>query len=589
MSPTEKSKIVNAASLAVIHGLLPFRFTDKKRGMSVFMKSIFEAGQSCPVGANIDIDDMMPCAKSVKEGVRNIAKKQRLKFRDSDIAKVQNFGGGVSCDGLKQKSTGTKFYDFVVHYIKVGKPSMLTGRRPAWMVSRILLLKEHIFAETAINIRELLRSGLQNEYGVEFDQFMSRFTFVTDCASTMPCIVGASSSSSRVPFTEKWLGCISHQLNTVMKNVMADDERKAGVVSTNLSSLKTIVRIFKQGNWNKDLPPGYALIQEIETRFGTTHDVAARFIKSADKVSRIVSEKDSEPAKLALSALETSKGSNHSTNYPAIVALTVAFRPIREMQTALEASESPTMHLILPRLEHLKTVMAAMSGGMGQAPAESAPNHVANAFCQSTLAYLNRVEVHDLWVAGAILHPKLRSLSCIPDLPVREALRGRGCTLIRRMMNSTNTRDQEIGQIVQGNAQAGDQGSSVSGCSIQEFSLDRILDAPETMANNFTDELDKYLNFAVDQRAASDLMADNLGIARFWANHQRSFPCLSETALRIFATPVSSTASERNFSAVNRIVTHDRTRLSSTIIEDLVTARSFLNSEYSSDEDAIDD
>lgn len=60
---------------------------------------------------------------------------------------------------------------------------------------------------------------------------MTRFTFVTDCVSTMPCIVGASSSSARVPFSENGLGCISHQLNIVMKHNIDDKESKVKGIS----------------------------------------------------------------------------------------------------------------------------------------------------------------------------------------------------------------------------------------------------------------------------------------------------------------------------------------------------------------------
>lgn len=49
---------------------------------------------------------------------------------------------------------------------------------------------------------------------------MKIFTFVTDCAATMPKIVGASVSTNVAHLSEKWIGYISHTLNTLMKHVI---------------------------------------------------------------------------------------------------------------------------------------------------------------------------------------------------------------------------------------------------------------------------------------------------------------------------------------------------------------------------------
>lgn len=49
------------------------------------------------------------------------------------------------------------------------------------------------------------------------DELEESFTFVTDCASAMPAVPGASVSPHRVPYSKCCVGCFSHQLNTAIK------------------------------------------------------------------------------------------------------------------------------------------------------------------------------------------------------------------------------------------------------------------------------------------------------------------------------------------------------------------------------------
>lgn len=110
---------------------------------------------------------------------------------------------------------------------------------------------------------------------------------MTNCAATMPFIVGTSVSRYLVPKSELWMGCVSHQLNTAMKYVMdspgnditVSDERNLIIAGHKI--MKQVVTSMKQGYRSKKLPPGHALIQEVETRFATTLDVTKRFIYSA--------------------------------------------------------------------------------------------------------------------------------------------------------------------------------------------------------------------------------------------------------------------------------------------------------------------
>lgn len=56
------------------------------------------------------------------------------------------------------------------------------------------------------------------QYGATLDSFYSSFTFVTDRAENMGTILWASVFPSAVSFFNRLSGCISHEINTVIKH-----------------------------------------------------------------------------------------------------------------------------------------------------------------------------------------------------------------------------------------------------------------------------------------------------------------------------------------------------------------------------------
>lgn len=116
-------------------------------------------------------------------------------------------------------------------------------------------------------------------------------TFVTDFAANMPRIVTASVSSPLVPLSDKWMGCFSHQLNTDMKHVVSSlsEHSEGALINSDILAVKEILTAVKQAHI--ELPSGFSLMQECETRFGTTNDVIERFLKSAYLLRAIDHEK----------------------------------------------------------------------------------------------------------------------------------------------------------------------------------------------------------------------------------------------------------------------------------------------------------
>lgn len=71
-------------------------------------------------------------------------------------------------------------------------------------------------------IRENIESNFQRTAGARLKEFETNFTFVSDCVATIHKVFGVSVSTHKIPYSERWVGCISHQFNTVVKHAMGN-------------------------------------------------------------------------------------------------------------------------------------------------------------------------------------------------------------------------------------------------------------------------------------------------------------------------------------------------------------------------------
>ena len=136
----------------------------------------------------------------------------------------------------------------------------------------------------------------------------------------MARVARASVSTRLAPLSEKWVGCLVHQINTAMKGCISQlaNHEDVSCIFSDLQNIKNIIRIFKQSNWNSLLPAGYKLMQEVETRFGTTFQVVKRFLKSSAHVQDIIAVKDSVPARTAFAALTKSVSASRDVDRPGL-------------------------------------------------------------------------------------------------------------------------------------------------------------------------------------------------------------------------------------------------------------------------------
>lgn len=224
---------------------------------------------------------------------------------------------------------------------------------------RVVFLKGHEGNETADHLRATFREKLKADLGMDFNDFLQHFKFVTNCASAMPCIVDASSSSSRRALSKKWMGCINHKINTEMRQVLhlerlAQDGSIGSQIKGDLDKVKLIVRIMKKTGLNQKLPSGLCLVKGVETRFGSTYDTVKRFVQAAPHVRPLISTLTKREGLSEFHGLKVNEDVDAVETFPGLEAVLIFFAELREKQDSLEASLKSTIYRLFPWLERIK-------------------------------------------------------------------------------------------------------------------------------------------------------------------------------------------------------------------------------------------
>lgn len=141
------------------------------KGFIEFANACVSIDQGLEPGQKYDIRGLMPTANMAKSRMTALASKQRAAISVEGRKSASVIGGGMSCDGWSDASGGKKFVDATMHNL------------------RIVPAKE----------------GEAREH-FDLDTVLVKRTLVTDNASNMPRIVGASVSEAVAPLDMKWGG-----------------------------------------------------------------------------------------------------------------------------------------------------------------------------------------------------------------------------------------------------------------------------------------------------------------------------------------------------------------------------------------------
>jgi hypothetical protein len=413
-----KKALAMAAARALFLDLRQISFAEPARGISEFAACLFEEGQRMPAAGVPDMTDYLPSAAAVRSSLMEMAAAEQKYDREISIPAAMAVGGGMSSDGLKKKRTGIKYYDLTLQYLHIGGTTYFGKDREVSMRTRMLFLAEHNRSrgESATAIRRTLDDALLMRFSIDLTELQKSLCFVTDWATTMPNIVGASTSRTRGPLTLSWSGCSAHQLSTVLSAAFDETklvEAEVQELKEDLCAMRTVIRIFKQSDLNSLLPDGEALFPEVETRFHHLHDVAERFIKSAESVSHIVLHKGAENLRDAFECLAV-ESIDGRTSYPNLAALRSVMAPFADGIKKLQASSVPTIHLVLPFYRHLHTLLTSRVHRIAVMTSISRTDRMTGVLAARALRVMNsKLIVHPLHIAALLLHPLFRTLSSL--------------------------------------------------------------------------------------------------------------------------------------------------------------------------------
>ncbi len=573
-----------AGALAIILDLRPMKFAEEHEGMAIFAESIFKAGQTIPYGVSINRQSYLPTRTAIRSSLEKMVQKWRLSFRGYLNNELMSSGGAVSIDGMTLKIQARHFLDFTVHHIHVQKGKTALERPTFSIISSTILLIEGPDVGSGTNKRALLDENLRSLYGVDFNSIQKQFTIVTDGEASMARMANSSVSSRVCPRDENWMRCYVHVLQNCMKSVFAlcaDDDclQKIGL---DFKCAKRIIEDSKRYGWNKDLPVGYRLIQDVETRFGTLFLFTERFLKSASKVWDIIDTQRREIARSSFEALEsrTDEDGSSSHSYPCLEAIVDAFQVVYEAVVEFQASHEPTLHKILPSLQYCKTELIHIERGGAVCRDNNitrSPSIYSMRLCGVMKQELEKIEIHGLWLVSCFLYPFLRDMEFWKDPLQREQFKSRAEKLTRSMCDSLDSSvsgDSTFGFSLQ-SMDSNDAESNEPQRKRKRFSLKgqlTVMDPHGTL----TDEVSRYKCTKLVQLGLiqESFLSEPFSVVQFWYSRKSMYPTLFKVALRIFATPASSSSSERVFSTLKKLVSPDRSTISAKHISEIITGRS---------------
>ena len=311
-------------------------------------------------------------------------------------------GGAVSIDGVTLKMQGRHFLDFNSHHEYMKKGKSILEQPNFSIISNSVLFAEAPDVSSGCNKRAIFDENLRSLYGVDFNSIQRQLTIVTDGEASMARMTNSSVSSRVCPRDERWMRCYVHVLRNCMKTVfsLCTEDPSLQKIGLDFKSVKRIVEDSKRYGWNKDLPIGYRLIQDVDTRFGTLFLVTERFLKSSCKVWDIIITQGREIARSSFEALETMTNDatcSDNRTYPCLEAIVDAFKVVNEAVVEFQASHEPTLHKILPSLQYCKTELSHIELGSSVCRENKivcTPSIYLMRLCGAIKLKLGKIEVH---------------------------------------------------------------------------------------------------------------------------------------------------------------------------------------------------
>ncbi len=222
-----RTDISRSSMLAVVLDLRPLSFTENHEGMNCLLRSVFEVGQSIPLGVTVEKKTYIPSRTAMCNSMKKMVEELRHEFRDKHMKSILSLGGAISTNGVTLKAQNKHYYDFTIHHFIIRKPQTPTDSPIFTIRATSIVLVEGPNIPNAANIRACLNDKLINDCSIDFGTMQKNFTFVTDGGAVMANVAGSSISRSACDQGPTWMRCYIHVLNNIMKGVIAKCEKSS--------------------------------------------------------------------------------------------------------------------------------------------------------------------------------------------------------------------------------------------------------------------------------------------------------------------------------------------------------------------------
>lgn len=419
----------------------------------------------------------------------------------------------MSIDCWLDKYKKTTFLGVTIHFIMEAEGKLK-------LHDRILCTRElHIEAKDGIYIRSKLLEYLTS---FNLDSLVGDIVFVSDRGSNMKKAVE--------PFMNSH--CFAHMLhNTIVKMFTA--------VHTIVDDVKSLVKYFKVTALNSALES--ALKSYIKTRWNTIYYMMKSVIENWNDVVSILTAKGEEHRML-----------NIDKNTLSMLCTFVEVFEIATME--IEASKSPTLHLVVPwyfkLMKHMQFVGvdSALVSDMKKIGREYLKNNIGR--------YISTY--HKI---AAFLYPETRSLKMYS--------REEKNAIIDSARDLMNTKFPKTANDSPRSERSLDQNETFELNRRKSRSISSALEMfrDDSGDDDDTDDIEKYISMHV--------RTENSGvdILTWWYDQKSKMPQLFKLAMFIFSIPASSAAVERVFSLAGLTI-KNRPNLNPSTLDDLLLLKS---------------
>lgn len=334
--------------------------------------------------------------------------------------------------------------------------------------------------------------------------------------------------------TDRHLSCFAHTLNLVPSKIIESDKD----VSSLCQKVKTIVTYFKKSVAAADKLRAVAdlkLIQSVDTRWNSTHDMLARFIRLSESVGSILLQCPKAPPMLTASELQTIK------------EFVELLKPFESATNIVSGETYLTGSKVIPIVNTLRTALQLSE------PEAITGERLKRLLLEQFSTRFNCIEKVMPLAIATILDPRFKKIhfndKAACSLAVNKITRAINSTVTDNLTNES--RNSENGEVRRNDFWSYHENL---------VTLSKFKEVAHHDRNEMPDDFKYYLSQPPTRMEDCPI--------KFWSLTNDS--PLYELARKYLAIIATSVPSERLFSKAGRILTESRNRLSGEHLQQLL-------------------